>query len=266
MGILYNNFHKIINTLSKIFKIRYICCKKKKLLCSNCEDNNVYDKPVSAMTWNIQGLFYFLNPYKQKNIIKRLQENENDIICLQEVFEDSLKQEIIQKLYYKYPYYLLGNTDKKCIFGEDSGLLILSKYKIKFVKEILLSNNILPDILANKSILYFSVGNLNFATCHLQSSNMFFSEDISGNQIKILLQESPFKQYFILGDLNNNDAYIHTNCVKNNYETTWNNEILDYIFTINYKHIDINVEADKTNIQDVTDHYPLSCTIKYNIL
>ena len=51
--------------------------------------------------------------------------------------------------------------------------------------------------------------------------------------------------------------------MKNNYETTWNNEILDYIFTINYKHIDINVEADKRDIQDVTDHYPLTCTIKY---
>ena len=27
--------------------------------------------------------------------------------------------------------------------------------------------------------------------------------------------------------------------------STWNNEILDYIFTINYKHIDINVKQIK---------------------
>ena len=38
-----------------------------------------------------------MNPYKQKKIIETINDFTADVICLQEVFEDSLKQDIIDE-------------------------------------------------------------------------------------------------------------------------------------------------------------------------
>ena len=68
------------------------------------------------------------------------------------------------------PYYLIGINDKKYIIGEDSGLLVLSKYKIQF--KVKLDELLMPDKLANKSIIYFTIGRLNMMTTHLQSNSV----------------------------------------------------------------------------------------------
>ena len=107
------------------------------------------------------------------------------------------------------------------------------------------------------------MGCLNFATTHLQSSNMYEAEDMAGNQIKLLMNESPFDEYIIAGDLNNNEGYIHCNCTKNNYDTTWNNDILDYILNINYSTMDIKTNVHKMDITNISDHNPLCANLLY---
>ena len=78
------------------------------------------------------------------------------------------------------------------------------------MKELILDEKVFPDRMANKSIMYFKVGNLNFVTSHLQSNNMYanLGNDISCRQIKMIKEESPFHSYIVTGDLNHNEAYL----------------------------------------------------------
>ncbi len=234
-----------------------------KIALGNTIFSNKNNIIKSIATWNLQGLFFFMNPTKTRNIINELKLLNEDILCLQEIFETSLKIKIINELKNKYPYYLLGNIDKKYIIGDDSGLLILSKYKIEFVKELILHDAFFPDRLANKSILYFKVGNLNLITTHLQSSQFKEASNISGEQIKLLMNDCPFNQYIITGDLNHTNPFKYINYHKNNIKTTCGNSILDYIIPINYPNIKLITSVSERSIKNITDHNCLTCKIDY---
>jgi endonuclease/exonuclease/phosphatase family metal-dependent hydrolase len=247
---------RIYYTLRIISRIFRCCFHKQKQKCNsvNCDPlNQVY----SIVSWNLQGLFCYLHQLKIDNIIKELKLINSDVFCLQEVFEDELKETIIQRLSHTHPYYLHGHTDKKYYLGEDSGLLVLSKYKINFVKEVILPSVIDSDKLANKSILYFQIGDLQLVTTHLQSHN----ERISQEHLHLMLQESPFTEYIITGDLNHNEAGDILNIPNNNQTRTCEtNEILDYILPVNLKHSISNTVLD-IDINDVSDHWPIQSII-----
>ena len=247
-------------TLKRIFR----CCQREKFMpLTNCGTVNTDHKPRSIITWNIQGLFYFMNQEKGLNIINQLKlMDKSDIICLQEVFEDELKERIIFKMKETHPYYLLGNTEKRYLFGEDSGLLVLSKYPIEFVKELILDEYYFPDRLANKSLLYFKIGDLNLMNTHLQSNNMFDNSDISTKQLHLMKDECPFERCIFVGDLNNNQSYQHVGVRKNNIIRTWGkDDILDYILPWNYDdYIQVrSTGVPNIDISNVSDHYPLWC-------
>ena len=225
------------------------------------------DKPRIILSWNIQELFLFTNKLKIINIIKYLKRTNAEIICLQEAFEDKAKTMIIDKLKEKYPYHLIGNNDKSYIVGEDSGLLVLSKYPIKKIKFSPLTDLVLTDDLAKKGILYFQVQGVNFVNTHLQA----FFETIAMNQIKQLKRENPFENqnYIVAGDLNNNNAHVFFGVKQNNKSITFpeDNEILDYIIPINQikeNKIKIKTKVKKINLENTSDHYPIKGYIEYN--
>ena len=260
-----NRCHRLFNALKSFARVMRFCMKPKFIPLTNTGYCDPSDQPKSIVTWNIQGLFYFMSKDKQDNIIRELQNFDQDIICLQEVFEDSLKELIIYELRDKYPYYLLGNVNKRYVVGDDSGLLVLSKYRIEFMRELILDEYVFPDRMASKSIMYFKVGNLNLVTCHLQSNNMYDNNDISYRQIKMIKEKSPFDSYIVTGDLNHNEAYLLLDQFKNNYDRTWGEtEILDYIVPINYSTMNIRTQVSDMDISNTSDHYPLMCTIEYS--
>lgn len=247
-------------------RIFRFCFGKKKENCIKLQgseiistpyiDNNFF--PKTLISWNIQELFLYRNSSKLNNLIKRLSSFNVDLLCLQEVFDDTSKKVIINKLKYDYPYYLLGNTAKKYIVGEDSGLMIFSKYPIKFIAEDMLEDLRWPDCMALKTNLYFSVGKLNFVTTHLQS----VYEDISKKQLIKLVEHSPFDNFIILGDLNNSSVYDILNLPVNNICNTCDNLILDYILPINYNNLDLSVSVLNININNTSDHLPIFGEIK----
>ena len=239
------------------FRLKRLCCSKD-IKKTNCNESVSEDNPKSVLSWNIQSLFCFTTPLKVKNIIENLLIFNSDVICLQEVFEDSIKQQIIKELIDVYPYYLMGYTNKKYILCEDSGLLILSKYNINFVKEELINECVLPDKLCGKTIIYFSIGNINFSNTHLQAHN----PNIAEKQIKEIVNLSPFDDFIITGDLNHENADEILNITKNNVENTWENVILDYIIPIQCKNIKLNVIVIKMDLRNVTDHLPICSDIK----
>jgi endonuclease/exonuclease/phosphatase family metal-dependent hydrolase len=256
------------------------CFRQRFHSLTNCGYTRVTDKPRSIVTWNIQGLFMHMNDDKTRNILYQLKRmNDIDIICLQEVFENSLKDKIIYELRDNQPYYLLGDTYKRYLVGEDSGLMILSKYPIEFVKEHVLEEYNFPDRMANKTVLYFKVGDLNLMTTHLQSNNMFDNTELSSKQLRQIIEFSPFEKFIITGDLNNNNSHKFLRKEKNNFDKTWLNqthvnllkgdskadsEILDYIFPHNYDNITVQVNVPKMDITNCSDHFPLFCKIDQN--
>jgi endonuclease/exonuclease/phosphatase family metal-dependent hydrolase len=241
----------ILRSLKRLFEC---CCNGPWHNYPKCNSFNCNpdDHVTSIISWNIQGLFYYLYDKKINNVICQLQTFDSDVICLQEVFEDDFKKMIIKKLSDKYPYYLLGNTDKKYCIGEDSGLLVLSKYKISFVSELILPKMICPDRLSKRTILYFQIGDVNLSTTHLQSYN----ERISEEHIHLILQRSPFKEYILTGDLNHNQADEIIGVRNNNQTRTVIGEILDYILPIQFKYTLTNEVIDM-DITDISDHWPI---------
>lgn len=254
------------------------CFRQRYHSLTNCGYTRQSDKPRSIVTWNIQALFMHMNDDKTRNILYQLKRmHDFDIICLQEVFENLLKEKIIYELSDNQPYYLLGDTYKRYLVGEDSGLMILSKYPIEFVKEHVLEEYNFPDRMANKTILYFKVGDLNLMTTHLQSNNIFDNTELSRKQLRQIIEFSPFKKFIITGDLNNNDSDKYLRKEKNNFDKTWVNqthvnllkdkskppsEILDYIFPHNYDNIKVQVNVPKMDITNCSDHFPLFCRIE----
>ena len=258
-------YYLILNISLLPLRIFRFCCRKKNndyISLSNNEiinpisDNNYF--PKTFISWNIQELFLYQNTKKLINLVNQLLKFNVDLICLQEVFDDKTKDIIISTMKNNYPYYLIGNTDKKYLVGEDSGLMILSKFPITFIDEIKLEGLRWPDSMASKTSLYFSIGELNFVTTHLQS----VYEDISKKQLLKLVNDSPFKNFIILGDLNNSDVCNILNLKKNNICSTCDNLILDYILPINYDNLNLSIKVLGINIENTSDHLPIYGEIK----
>lgn len=251
---ILERFKNIICVLDRIRERLF--CNYKTINKTNCSDFLSDKSPVKIISWNVQSLFFYTTETRLKNVIKNILDFDADLICLQEVFEDNIKTEIIKGVNHIYPYYLLGNTVKKCKLGEDSGLLVLSKYNINYKGEKKIDNCVMPDNFCEKSILYFSIKDYNFITTHLQSGDY----EISKNQIMDISYDSPFKEYILLGDLNNFEADKIMNVECNNTVKTWENVILDYILPINFKK-ELKVNVINIDITSVTDHLPIMAEI-----
>lgn len=220
-------------------------------------------RPIKKiMSWNIQELFLYSNPRKLNNILEYLKNSDCDVICLQEVFEISSLERILynKEILKKYPFSITGCMRSKYIFGENSGLLVLSNQPIQYVKFEPLLPYEFPDSFASKGVLYFIVGDKNFATTHLQSDN----ELIAAQQMRIAQDSSPFGSDFILlGDLNHGTADRYLRCEKNNYSrTSDDNTIIDYILPMNPSYCNMNVVVDNISIKNMSDHWPLIGTFK----
>ena len=224
-------------------------------------ENNSYafsnETPKKIISWNIQELFIYTKISKVNNIIDYIKNFDADVICLQEVFEDTTRNTILERCKCVYPYHLKSKTRKKFVLGENSGLLVLSKLPIKFHKEVLLKGLCLPDSLSNKSILYFSIGKLNFSTTHLQS----MYESVSESQINDIIIYSPFNKFILTGDLNNTYVTNILGIAKNNINNTCENRVIDYILPINHQDLEITTKVLNIDLNNTSDHYPISATL-----
>lgn len=93
-------------------------------------DDNHENVPKNILSWNVRGLSIYLNADKQVNIMNIISGFTTDIVCLQECFDDDLREYLCNNLLQTYPFYVSGDLSKKFIIGEDSGLMIFSKYPI----------------------------------------------------------------------------------------------------------------------------------------
>ena len=232
---------------------------------SDCDDALV-PKVHTICSWNIQELFWYCTPRKLENVLHHINCLDTDIICLQEVFELKAIQSIIHNkmIRDKYPYFLSGDMKNRYIIGENSGLFVLSKYPIRFIDFKVLPYATFPDCMSAKGVLYFTVGDLNYATTHLQSG----CAKIARRQLKFIMENSPFKNNFIiLGDFNFENAEKCLSIERNNNTNTYNGAdvgAIDYILPISNT-INIETSVLHFDLDNVSDHYPILGTISRKI-
>ena len=247
---------RLMNVLGLVKRLSRFIYGNSVIERSNSHTFNRSDRPQTILSWNIDALFLNVYPGKTEELIKELLYADADIICLQECFDEGVRDSLIHGLYKVWPYYLVGSQTKRYFFGEGSGLLVLCKHKVCFAKEVVLTNYNIPDRWANKTILYFSCGNINVCTTHLQSNNMCDNTGIVRDQLHDILDKSPFERFIVAGDLNHVDAHYLLGQVKNNYNATYKykHEILDYILPINYDNYSMVTHVQRVSC---SDHNPI---------
>ena len=234
---------------------------------SSTQINYSSAKIRKIITWNVNGIFIYFNNEKLKKIIKVIHNLDADLICLQECFDNTIKDSIVNNLKFQYPYFISGSLKKRFIVGEDSGLLVLSKLPLEHVKFYSYKNSSgIDGWLSNKGVLYFRADGMNFANTHTQSEDLCYCDmdyknnpSITKRQIKEILYNSPFGRSFILmGDLNNTFACQVLNIKNNNSEYTFidDKKCYDYIVSLSKENYVSNVSVLKIQ-NNPSDHYPL---------
>lgn len=259
----WNQYYKhIFRNNNGIFNVEKIPGTSNYIFPQSYFDSSSYNIN-KITTWNIQELFWYCyKGNKIHNIINKLISFNSEIICLQEVFEQHSFNQIINNpiLKQKYPFFLSGTLANRFIIGENSGLLVLSKYPIQFRQFTQFHRTTIPDLLACKGAIYFSVGDLNFITTHLQSGCPL----IAKRQLHNIILNSPFKKKTILlGDLNFQTPYKELCIPKNNYKITHldSSSILDYILSLQ-EDVCFKISVDYFNLFDCSDHYPVHAFLK----
>ena len=228
--------------------------------------------PKTISSWNIHGIPLFLTKTKTNIIIEKLIELDSDIICIQECFSDDLLHNIQEKTKHKYPFIVTGNLNKKYLFGENSGLVILSKIPIYYQMFKSYKVGTGCDQFSNKGFLMVSIGDLTIVNTHLQSEEMNFCcskiNNIIEKQIDQLKCYLPYEKGIITGDFNTNNLNKYLLFKKNNKRNTLNSlyfrspQVLDYIisedknYKLNTKVIDLD--------NNPSDHKPIKANIIEN--
>lgn len=219
------------------------------------------------ITWNTNGIFISFNNTKLKKIIKTVHSLDADLICLQECFDNSMKDAIIENLKFQYPFFLTGSLKKRMIIGEDCGLLVLSKLPINHVKFYnFRSSTGIDGWFSNKGVLYFTVDGVNFANTHTQSEPLYYcsidycdNPSVSKKQIREIIENSPFGRNFILmGDLNNTYACNILQVPENNNDYTFIDDKMCYDYIVNLRNPDAVSDVSVIRLKDnPSDHYPV---------
>ena len=188
----------------------------------NAQEANQNDTPqLRILTCNIEMLPTPLGDDKEnkpraEKICEKLNEGDYDIICLQELFDEDMRDIFADKLEDKY-HNQIKKADAGNIFRQDSGLFIASKHNFIIQDTLYYFEPFYScgtsDCLAEKGILAvrFDLGDIRrkfeliIYNTHLQSDQQFVGEFrevrfSQMQQIRKLLQRSMGKIYVPLRD------------------------------------------------------------------
>ena len=248
---------------------------------------------LKIISYNICALPYYINIFgnphsRVDGIINFIKKLDADILCLQEVFDNSIRKKIIEACKDIWEIYYCGNST---IYNMNSGLLTLSKFPIIYRKTVAFNNLSGEDYLSNKGIDYITVSvnrqgfpkKITILNTHL-NADAFFSLRVlclstrikQINQITKLLYQ--IKNTAVLcGDFNtdfnielineyNNIINTRKNVIHSRRMVTFPDEKrqLDYIFYLSNKKIKFK-KSYKMHKTDTTDHNVLELLLHANV-
>ena len=278
---------------------RIVRCKLNSICKGNV--NPLYYKPINncvipkrqnlnIVSWNINGLFLYYNTDRWNNFINDIDNmfiNQNvDVLCLQEVWEHSTLSKLLELCNKNGLYLTTPPLKRKYKMAENTGLVVLSSYPIFYNFYHIYTKSKGTCALSNKGVQYFSIkhpnlGKINFANTHLQSSfDLCFMnyQHVAQKQLMELLENSPFYDTIIAGDLNLETEYmldiLKENVLLKSINGTFTNNKASYIsFPPQFKQLDyfllFNYQNNTTYNFNVTvlqsnnsDHVPLLLTVE----
>ena len=256
-----------------------------------------YDTNLRLVSYNIDDLACHRSQYtdddaaRATEIISYLESTNADIICLQEVWSESMKQEITDAFLAKDFHVALPPWRKNYVVGENSGLITMSKYPIISQTFIPFSNPRGTCRLSNKGVQYCHIrvpnsnpqrsNVLNITNTHLQSSFTNYSSYLdfhatAKEQLNAIINECPFESCLIVGDLNLTREQLEE-FMKNeskieyfgeNKEVTFPDEgaRLDYFLLLTKLSQTSKIEniENKTDSDvELSDHFPIISNFKF---
>lgn len=249
---------------------------------------------VRVACYNIQVLFSKFSQKKVDLLISALLQDDYDIICFQELFDDNVKVQMERKMRDVYPYFITKTNREKLLgLGEDSGLAIFSKYTILDTSFVTFKNAAAYDWLAEKGVMKSDIlvkdRILSIYNTHLQSSpaNPLKYSNVRNKQLNLLssfVKESRVgdkHSFIVLGDFNivgGNTEYnklvkfmgeevgvkdTHYQFYDEEKDSYWNKQIrLDYIWndgTVSIKQYEI-VDYNSA-YGHLSDHFCITTTL-----
>ncbi len=174
------------------------------------------EQNLSFISWNVfllpKPINFTMQSERTTLIAKKLQEFNADIIMLQEAFTESTVEKILEILHALYPYHAHLKEKKTFYHLLSSGLLILSKYPLKVLDQVIYSECNGADCFAAKGFLLTEVKlsdkkSLRIGVTHLQANNQpknVLTRTSQIQQIKKSLDTFQNGQYpqLLVGDFN----------------------------------------------------------------
>ena len=177
---------------------------------------------LTIASWNIQMLPKVYQPFtkltrkkqsiRAPKIIQYLNAADFDLIVLQEVFDRSIQKEIAKGLIVNYPYQQMP-IKEGFTWKLSSGVMILSKYPMKFLKNVIFNTSKKSDKAAQKScvLVQVEIGSktLLLGGTHLDSKSQesrYLQYEMTKNEIltPYLNDSIPF---YLAGDFNTSSSH-----------------------------------------------------------
>lgn len=177
---------------------------------------------LTIASWNIQMLPKVYQPFtkltrkkqsiRAPKIIQYLNAADFDLIVLQEVFDRSIQKEIAKGLIVNYPYQQMP-IKEGFTWKLSSGVMILSKYPMKFLKNVIFNTSKKSDKAAQKScvLVQVEIGSktLLIGGTHLDSKSQesrYLQYEMTKNEIltPYLNDSIPF---YLAGDFNTSSSH-----------------------------------------------------------
>ena len=177
---------------------------------------------LTIASWNIQMLPKVYQPFtkltrkkqsiRAPKIIQYLNAADFDLIVLQEVFDRSIQKEIAKGLIVNYPYQQMP-IKEGFTWKLSSGVMILSKHPMKFLKKVIFNTSKKSDKAAQKSFVLVQVEigskTLLLGGTHLDSKSQesrYLQYEMTKNEIltPYLNDSIPF---YLAGDFNTSSSH-----------------------------------------------------------
>lgn len=171
-------------------------------------------KVLSFNIWDLPLFFVRNRKSRFEGLLKYLESSDADIVCLQEAFDVSHRERIIEKFKNKYNYVGDGAFRKILfikIFDKTGGLMMLSKFPVKFKRFVPYSrlfNSGIGEMFARKGFLEVILetpnGDLRVINTHLHEETPFFDRSIRLSQLRKIFSkiEGIDLPTLLMGDFN----------------------------------------------------------------
>lgn len=171
-------------------------------------------KVLSFNIWDLPLFFVRNRKTRFEGLLGYLEKNDADIVCLQEAFDVSHRERIIEKFKDRYNHAGDGASRKILfvkVFDKTGGLMILSKFPIKFQRFVPYSrlfNSAVGEIFARKGFLEVVLetpkGDLRVINTHLHEETPFFDRSVRLSQLRKIFNkiEGGDLPTLLMGDFN----------------------------------------------------------------